>query len=521
MLQRARQWIANKIAPAIARGKRQFTNFISGLSSAGVPVDDSARTHRGNQRHWSRAGGEDANTIIEAQLVTQRNRSRFERRNNGFADGMINTYANDTVGRNGPRLQVQSEDKEFNEQLERCVKEMFEVIGANGDSMTELLQLNIQQLFESGEAIEQEITDLNALTCSSLRLLPIEPDRLVTPFDRFQDPGFRMGVEMDETTGRPLRYHILEQHPGRLGTGFKFHKFNVVDADFIIHIFKRRRPGQARGVPWLASILDTFGQMRDWRGDTLLAAYIATKFAIMISSTSEQVTPDDLDEDLPIWDIEGGSATFLPVGWQATQFRPEHPATNYVEFEKALLREMGAPVGMPLLKLANDASGHNFSSARLDLSNYWVGINGIRGLLERKKLNPVTRKIAAEATLSGNLKQPPATGWRAVWIWEPIPQIDPQKEAKAQELRIKNGITTQSREAALVGEDWEDLQAQQQRENENAQELGLPLPHRERQAGGMRADEFLDSLEDIAGEEGINRVSMAFADRTNGNGGRS
>lgn len=496
--------------------RRQFNQF-AGAAGVGVPVDDSARTHRANVKHWARAGGEDANTIIEAQLTTQRNRSRFEIRNNGFAAGMVNTYANDCIGKNGPRLQVVSDDDDFNTEYERCVNEVFEVIGADGSHMVDLLLMNIHQLFESGEFIEQEVSDLTAPTCSSLRLLPIEPDRLNTPFINFADPSFRMGIQIDEATGKPLLYFIMEQHPGRQGpaSALRFEKFDIRDADFIIHGFNRTRPGQARGVPWLAPSLDIFGQLRDFRADTLLTAYIQTKFSVLVHSDVENVELDDLDGDLPVWDLEGGSVAFLPEGWKAEGFNPTVPKTNHVEFNKDMLREVGRPVGMPYLKLAADASGHNFSSARLDLQNYWRNVECTQGLLERKKLNRVAKKIGAEARFSGKLRQPPKKGFKLVWIWPAIPQIDPLKEAKAQTERLLNGTSTLARETRQNGADVQEIMAQRARENAEAAELNLPLPHAP-SVGGARADVF-DIIDD---PEQLSRLIHAVNHGGNGNANR-
>ena len=370
------------------------------------------------------------------------------------------------------------------------------------------------------------MTDLSVPTCSSLRLLPIEPDRVSTPFVNFADPAFRMGIKVDPVTAKPLVYFILEQHPGRMGpaSGLRFQKFDERDADFIIHGYNRTRPGQARGVPWLSPSLDTFGQMRDFNADTLLAAYIQTKFAVLVHSDVDTVQLDDLDGDLPVWDLEGGSVAFLPEGWKATGFSPTVPKTNHVEFIKSLLREAGRPVGMPYLKLAADASGHNFSSARLDLQNYWVNVECTRGLIERKKLNRVARKIGAEARFANRLKAAPAGGFSLVWIWPAIPQIDPLKEAKAQTERMNNGTSTLARESRITGGDWQEDQAQRQRENENALRLGLPAPHAAAGAptGGARSGEFdLDAI--LADPVQMGRLLHAVnhGGNGNGNGGRA
>ncbi len=52
--------------------------------------------------------------------------------------------------------------------------------------------------------------------------------------------------------------------------------------------------------------------------------------------------------------------------------------------------------------------------------------------------------------------------------------IDGLKEVKEAVLRIESGLSTYEREAGLMGEDYQELFAQQVREMEERREAGLP-----------------------------------------------
>jgi capsid protein len=62
------------------------------------------------------------------------------------------------------------------------------------------------------------------------------------------------------------------------------------------------------------------------------------------------------------------------------------------------------------------------------------------------------------------------------WTWTKQGHVDPAKEAKGQEIRINNQLSSLKSEMALSGEDWEEHLEQLSRESAKRVELGLPLP---------------------------------------------
>ena len=59
------------------------------------------------------------------------------------------------------------------------------------------------------------------------------------------------------------------------------------------------------------------------------------------------------------------------------------------------------------------------------------------------------------------------------WFWDGVEHVDPAKEAKAQELRLKNLTTTLAHEYARQGKDWEAELRQRAREKALIGELDL------------------------------------------------
>ena len=79
---------------------------------------DAAQTTPENARHWAMADGLSADGSMMPEIRrTLRNRARLEVANNAYAKGLVLTLAATCIG-TGPRLQLLSEDDEFNTLVE-------------------------------------------------------------------------------------------------------------------------------------------------------------------------------------------------------------------------------------------------------------------------------------------------------------------------------------------------------------------------------------------------------------------
>src|SRR5690349_8610549 len=67
---------------------------------------EAAETNRLNKTHWAKATGDPINLDLQADLENLRIRSLFEAENNPTVEGIIKTYCDDVIGKNGPRFNV-------------------------------------------------------------------------------------------------------------------------------------------------------------------------------------------------------------------------------------------------------------------------------------------------------------------------------------------------------------------------------------------------------------------------------
>jgi lambda family phage portal protein len=433
---------------------------------------EAAESNRLNKKHWEYVTGADADSVIFAALEVVRNRARHEIRNNGYAEGMVETYAADCVGPQGPTLQVEFGADQWNADVELGWAEWCEQCDLGRRMhLADKLRLAVRQFFEAGEALEQKVT-APVQTPVKLRLLSIEPDRLSSPLG-VDSGAVRGGVEVD-ADGAPVAYYIMKDHPGSLVYTAGLGDYIRVPAASIYHLYKTNRPGQHRGMPWLAPTLDVFGHLRDLTHNTLLAAELAAALAVLLHTDHPESPFDDCDGVYDIVDLEPGTMSMIPRGWNATQIKPEQPPAQFPDFKRELLKEVGRAVGMPYLVIGADAAGHNYSSARLDTLTYWDHIEMTQAGLARHFCTPLLREWVKEAALSGQIARAPGK-WRATWTWPQRKHVDQLKEEEAAILRLASGRSTWLRECKALGADWQEVFNQLAKEMEVAKEKGLAL----------------------------------------------
>lgn len=438
---------------------------------------DAAETDRLNEKQWSRATNQPINADLSLKLETLRTRAAFEASNNSFVEGVISTHAVDVVGEDGPNLQVMSGDKSFDEALEEVFGEWWQAPDVTGElSGPDLLQQWIRLMYPVGEFFVQIVTNdkISDDKSISVRLNSIDPRRLMTPPNEAGNPGVVLGIERDKL-GKPLRYWIEE---GRADTTYQT-SFNVgpfvpLEAREVVHCFKRLEPGQARGVPWLAPVLQMLADVRDYDKAVLDAAQTAADFGVILHTKHPEARYYNPAANETL-ELQRRMITTAPPGWEPFEIKPEQPGTLYKDYRAERLRELGRVVNMPLMMVMLDSSNHNYSSARFDGQIYNRGNRVVQGWLERCALNKFVDIVAREAHLLGMIKEKPK-GTRYDWTWPSPPHVDPQKEARADDILLANFSLAMEDALANRGTTLEAHLEKLTREREAFKAAGIPWP---------------------------------------------
>lgn len=434
----------------------------------------SADTTRLNSSRWSRVDDLSINQLLVGRLKTLRMRSTYEARNNPFVAGAIRSMRVGVVGANGPRVQVMSKNSRFNEAAESVFREWFRMPDVNGElSGTDLLNQWVGYLPTAGEffgqfvmAPEDEVGEREIRT----RILTIDPRRCEHPTRGFHavssdDKYTILGVERT-STGKPIRYSFRD---GTEDVGYTW-KYRWVAAKDVIHGFLPTEAGQARGIPWVAECLDDIAELREFDEATLRAARSAAAHTALLTATGPDADFIEVDEEV---EIEPGTYTTVPPGWNVSQLKPEHPTTTYREFRHERLRSVGMAFQQPLMTVLMDSSKHNYSSARFDGQTGARVEATTRRMIDQVAIERMFWRVIREAQL---LRLVPATppNVRVVTHWEPRPHVDPKKEAEASATLIAAGLSTHTRECAKYGLDYEeDVLDVLKREKEAREKRGL------------------------------------------------
>ena len=100
----------------------------------------------------------------------------------------------------------------------------------------------------------------------NLKLQVVEADRVSNPNSKIDTDAMAGGIEKDRY-GAPVAYHVSRYHPGNQFStgGQKWRRVPAFGAQTglrnIIHLYNPTRPGQSRGVPDLAPVIEPLKQL--------------------------------------------------------------------------------------------------------------------------------------------------------------------------------------------------------------------------------------------------------------------
>jgi len=332
---------------------------------------------------------------------------------------------------------------------------------------------------------------------------------------RLQDPmtlslaNTRQGVEIGEA-GQPVAYWIAPQHPDDLrfqtrGTiSLAPERIERFRGGFwnVLHVYKRVRPGQSRGMPIIAAGLGVADHLAHYLDSEVAAARVQGTTVNVVerpldpsdpSLQLEQGTERDGTGEMVFHEtFENGTTVYLNPGEKFQGFSPTRPGATFDPFVVRVLRAFAASLGLSYEMLARDFSSMNYSSARSMLLEARRGFENEQGLLIRTWCRPVWETLIREGILNGDLPVFPsmtdrmqaflAARWiRPAWGW-----VDPVKEIEASMQAVAANVSTQQIEAARSGLDLEEvIEANTDAEvMENAIRERKGLPPRPRSAPG-------------------------------------
>lgn len=477
---------------------------------------------------WVTAGTS-ADAEIKSSLPRLRNRSRQLVRDNDYAKQAIRAIKANVIG-TGIRLQSQVKMQRGAGRLDQVVNDAIETAWAKWGckdychtagrlSFQDMERLLVGSMAESGEVFVRLVRQPFGGSQVPFALEVIESDLLDDTYSggsTVEGNEWRMGIELN-SWGRPVRYAFLTKHPGDSSFGqTTAGRHRLIPADQILHLYQQDRPGQTRGVPWLATAIQRLHQISGYESAELVRARASSALMGFISNSEGELLGEDIYDHERVTTFEPGVFKYLAPGESVTVPQLDAPDGQLEPFLRAMLRAMAAGIGCSYETVSRDFSQTNYSSSRLSLLEDRDNWRSLQQYMIENFHRPVYEAWLEMAVLSGALKLPAyetdPDRYKAVrfmprgWGW-----IDPAKEVEAYKEAVRCGFKTQTDVVAEQGGDLEELLLARKAEVDRAEELDLYFdtnPANEHEALEdpaqepiESAQETVDNMEDNPNEE--------------------
>jgi lambda family phage portal protein len=359
-------------------------------------------------------------------------------------------------------------------------------------------ELAVRTELESGDAICLTPRVARAGKATRLALQLVEADRVCNP-NRTADTATCIdGMEISEVTGETIACHVANRHPGET-TGAKLTWTKVgfrgdsTGRRNVLHLFRPLRPGQVRGVPYIAPILEPLKQLARWTDAELNAAVVSSMFSVFIKMDPEafdDMFTDQAKESIIAksskWtgEMESGQAINLLPGESIETSTPGRPNPAFDPFWAAIVRQIGMALELPyeVLTLHFQSS---YSAARAALLMAWKAFRTRRDRLATYFCQPTFELWLADEVAEGRISAPgfftseiARAAWcGAVWTGDGPGSIDPVKDVTAAKSRIELGISTKEAESiAHDGLPWRPKHDQRVKEINAEKDDGIYVP---------------------------------------------
>lgn len=452
------------ISPRMATQRMRWRATMNAMQH----FDAAGRSQR--TQGWRTPGG-DANAALGAnsriRLVV-----RDMARNNAIARSAIAKLVDNLVGDGFIPSVEASSDRLHRQVMERVLEhcDTTSIDAAGRTNLYGLQRLAVAGLVTDGEAIWRRRPRLVSdprRPALPFQLEALEPEHIDHRPHAASDAGLLSldGIEFD-ANNRRVAYRLFRHHPedGRQG----FPEVVRVTAENVMHLYRVDRPGQHRGVSWLAPVVALINDAYDYADAQLMRQKIAAMWVAFTKDTGEIDDPGTGEFRLPET-LTPGMFEHLPIGRDVV-FSSPPPTEGYGEHMKAVQRMIAAALCLTYEEMSGDLEGVNFSSARLGrlamrravtAAQWTVIMPAMCEPLNRWLREAVNERIA----LRGE--------WKLKWTPPPVPMTDPAREIPAIREEIEAGLTSRSRKIREMGFDPEEINREIADDLEQERKLGL------------------------------------------------
>lgn len=504
----------NWVSPKRGLQRIQAKAAIEFMSSSGYVTSGSSKR---SMRGWGPAAKtSDEDTLPKVEQARADSRDLFM--NSNIATGALRRAVTNTIG-GGLVLQSRIDDDALGIasdeafEWERKTEREFNLWSSSKNCDVTRMQ-NFYEL--------QELAFLNTLLSGDVfvampyvkyRGMPYDLKLKIIEADYCCNPNFMMdteiiagGIEVDKH-GAPNFYHFKRSIPSKynqLNDGWNKVKVfgDRTGRRNILHLLRKDRPGQRRGMPFLAPVIESLKNITRLSEAELMGSILSSFFTVFVTSQtgqeglagafdpSESTVETDINGD-PVSDpdknvYEMGSANIIDLapGDDIKMADPKRPNQLFEPFFVAIVKQIGSAIEIPFEQLMLHFST-SYSAARGCLLEAWKFYRKNRLWFIANFNNPIYREWLTEAIFKNRIAAPGflsdpliRNAWcGCAWGGSGMGQIDPLKESRAISERLNNMTTTHEDEYTSIhggsNGSWESAMKRRKREEELIQRRGL------------------------------------------------
>lgn len=434
---------------------------------------------------------------------TIRARSRDLARNSPLALGAINTTVTSVVGtgiemhsRIDSDFLGMSDDEAsaWQKNAERMFRNWSskEADISRGNTFYGLQEVAFRSVLEGGDCFAVLANAGRRDALFNLRVQLVEAELVRNPGDLSDTDKITAGVEIDPNRA-PIAYHFANHYPGYNNTIGK-KKWTRIEAfgkktgrRNVLHLMRVLRPGQTRGISFLAPVIEPLKQLKDYTEAEITAAVVSGMFSVFIKTPngegfepmpmSSTISKND-DETI---ELSPGLVASLAQGEEPVAFNPGRPNTAFDPFVQAILRQIGVALEIPFEILVKHFTA-SYSAARAALIEAWRFFRSRREWLVASFCDPVYEAWMDEAVARGFIVAPGYFDDIQIrqaylgteWTGDGMGQLNPLDEINAAKERVALGVSNRAIEASEIGgRDWSTIHTQLAREERLRQADGL------------------------------------------------
>lgn len=441
---------------------------------------DAAKSPNGQSRILSNSNT--ANKEIKSAQAPIRYNAREIVRNQPVAVKAVSVLTNEVISW-GIEPTIKHSDSKTESILRKAFKEWARNCGTLGENYYQLQQLAFQSMVIDGESGSRQV-----ILDKRVKIQLFESDLIDTTVDNITtNQGSAENGIIQDNQKRPVAYALKKE---------KGHEF--VLADEIIHLFRKDRIGQNRGVSWLAPVISTIWTLDQINYAQLNKQLLGSALTAVIKKQQSGIAPDiqqaQLQED---FNLTAGSVLRLNEGEDITI--PQGPNdSSFDPHFKNTLRLIASGLGITYEALSCDLSQVNFSSARIGHIQFKKNIDSWR---YQTVIPQFCEKTFLWFLKDCQMRGIETRGIEVEWTPPAHGLIDPKSEIEATKAAIRAGLQTYPQALKELGYDPETQMDEIKKSNEDLDKRGLILEIDPRYTGNgqLASKDSLTAIKDLQG----------------------